>query len=687
MHSGCRTRYLQLVTAIVVLAFAASTQAAQRQAAQGITIYPAVSFNKISPVNAYDMVTRLPGFVIVEADPDVRGYSGALGNVLIDGARPASKHEDIKDLLKRIPAASVKEIDLLRDGASDIDMGGYTMVANVVRRHDVKSETIIEAGLMGATGGWLSPSGQIQHSNRRAGHAFDLSAKFEPELDDDSGHGHIRTTRTDGEAGKTENLNTRTIKNKGEANAHWRQELAGGQLSLSTAVRGERARNRTEISAAGASDGKESVRENENTNEAEFGLHFEKSFNSNTRANLLVTQHLAWLNDLENSREDGEKEVFEETSRSGESIGRFELDHAQSETLSIKSSLEGAFNFQQSKARLDKNDSASTIPGSDVRIEERRSEASLSAIWKPSRAWVLDAGLRVEKSAIQQTGDTPRQRSFIYYKPRLAALWNIGKQNQLRLSLAREVGQLDFSDFVASASLDSDLVSAGNAELEPDKTWRLTTVWEHHFTRDAAATVTWTHDRIEDVIDRVLISTGDDVYDAPGNIGNGRRDTLALDLSTPLDGLGVSGARVRMAMLWQKSRVTDPVTGTRRAISGEKPVEGEIELSQHLAASNTNWGIKLEHIAERKTKYRYDEVKRESESMGWTLYLERSFGRRWRMRAQATDLFGRGFVEVRQKYAGSRARDPISKVERRERTSPGYISLTFRRSMGDQASP
>ena len=76
------------------------------------------------------MLERLPGFSIVEADADLRGYAAAQGNVLIDGARPSSKREDIGQLLKRIPSASVERIELIRSGAVGIDMGGFAVLAN-----------------------------------------------------------------------------------------------------------------------------------------------------------------------------------------------------------------------------------------------------------------------------------------------------------------------------------------------------------------------------------------------------------------------------------------------------------------------------------------------------------------------------------------------------------------------------
>ena len=611
-----------------------------------ISIYRAADFADNAPANAWDMLSRLPGFVAVDADADVRDYAEARGNVLIDGGRPTSKHEDAKGLLKRIPAASVERVELIRGGVAGIDMAGYAVLANIVRRHEATTQAAIETGMVVATDGWRSPLGQLDYGSRRDGHALDLALKFEPELDDDSGRGTIRTTALDGSPIEHNRLDTRTIKKKSEARGSWQQPLADGRLSLTAAARGERERTDTDIAALAAGGNHEVVRENEDTTEAEAGARYVRQFDDRTTLELMATQHLGWLDAQEHSHEDGNAENFEETTRTGESIGRADLTYAWSDALSLIGSLEGAFNFLQSRTHLEQDGSAVFLPGSDVRIEEKRVEAAVGATWKPWEHWVLEAGLRVEKSTITQTGDSPLTRHFTYPKPRVALQWDIDAHNQLRLSLSREVGQLDFADFVASASLDSGQVSAGNAELEPDRTWRMIAAWEHQLWSDAAFTISWTHDRISDAVDRVLVITADDVFDAPGNIGEGRRDTLALELSLPLDGIGFGGARLSSSMQWHRSRVIDPVAGQPRSISGEKPVEGNIALTQDLPAIKLHWGIELDHIAERKTKYRYDEIKRESEAMGWTVFVEHDLTANWRVRAEVTDLFGHDFVEI-----------------------------------------
>jgi hypothetical protein len=99
------------------------------------------------------------------------------------------------------------------------------------------------------------------------------------------------------------------------------------------------------------------------------------------------------------------------------------------------------------------------LPGSRVDITEQRAEAAVGAQWQAAAAWRLEAGLELEHSRIRQTGDQTLTRAFVYPKPSLALRWQRAPDERWRLSLSREVGQLAFEDFVASASLDTDVVS------------------------------------------------------------------------------------------------------------------------------------------------------------------------------------------------------------------------------------
>ena len=111
-----------------------------------VTAYAASFFANAQPYSAFDMLTLLPGYTFSEADADIRGFVGAAGNVLIDGNRPASKHESLETILRRIPANAVSRVELIRPGAPGIDMQGHTVLANVVRMRGVKTRGSTELG-------------------------------------------------------------------------------------------------------------------------------------------------------------------------------------------------------------------------------------------------------------------------------------------------------------------------------------------------------------------------------------------------------------------------------------------------------------------------------------------------------------------------------------------------------------
>jgi hypothetical protein len=672
-----------IVLCISALAALAGRAGAAEAAKEFTDRYPAAYFASESVANAYDMVQRVPGFVLVEADEDARGYAASLGNLLVDGARPASKRESAADVLKRIPAGTVDCIELLRTGATGIDLAGFPVVANVVRRRSATTEAALESGALAATDGWAAVPLEFEYGRRDGERGLELALSIDPELDDDTGTGHILTDDGSGGEPDRESLDTTTVKEKGQATAAWRQPLAGGRLSLAAALRREDERVDTaRRPISGAAEDGSLTDEDGTTRETEFGARYERVLRKDTTAEFMASLRRDRLEQLETSREGESLEEFDERTESGEDIWRAEVKHDSGARTAWNASVESTRNTLESDSRLSEDGVPVAVPGSDVRISESRREAAVGFTSKLTDALSLEGALRQEWSTITQSGDSPLARDFSYPKPRLALRWAAGGDDDLRASLSREVSQLDFEDFVASASLDTDVITAGNAALEPEKSWQLALEWEHRFSDSSAMTLGWTHERIEDVVDRILVTTSDDVFDAPGNIGDGRRDTLALQFSMALEALGIPGGRLRGALQFRDSAVTDPVTGETRGISEEKPVEGEVEFMQELPAWRGRWGVLVEHIAERETKYRFDEVERESEGAGWTLYAERRLGENWRIHAEVTDLFGRGFVQVRDSFAGPRSQAPLDERETRHRTTPGLFALTLRRSFG-----
>ena len=103
-----------------LLLAAALTQGPASPDDQAVSTYAPDFFSASRPANAMDMINRLPGFSF-DGGGNVRGLSGAAGNVLIDGRRPASKSDALSDVLGRVPANQVLRVDVIRGGAPGID--------------------------------------------------------------------------------------------------------------------------------------------------------------------------------------------------------------------------------------------------------------------------------------------------------------------------------------------------------------------------------------------------------------------------------------------------------------------------------------------------------------------------------------------------------------------------------------
>jgi hypothetical protein len=670
--------FVRPVLASLLLTFSAALHAQQTP---DVAIYRPAFFAEAAPATAYDMLERLPGFSIVDADPDVRGYAGAQGNVLIDGVRPGSKRESLEQILGRIPAHAVERIEVIRRSAPGIDLLGHAMLANIVRREAAVTSYLAQVGALLDANGGAAPQFEMQMNRQWNEREFEAAIGSTPELDDDSGRGRIVAIGSDDELRADSAIDTRQTVQASYATANWRQPVGAASLDAYAALRDTRDEAAIAIDTLRPEPGRERVAEDERLREAEIGARVARQLTDRTRIELLASQQLGWLDAVSDAVEDDETEHFKQRTRSGEGILRLDLRQARTPALTLNAGIELARNTLDGDALLLEDGAAVDLPGSRVHIAENRAEATFGGEWEMAADWRFESALRVESSRLAQSGDQTQRRDFVYYKPSVALRWERNARERWRLSVGREVGQLDFEDFVASASLDTGVVSAGNAQLEPDKTWRTALSWERDFLRDGAIVVTAAHDRIADAIDRVPIVLDDEVFDAPGNIGDATRDSLELSLGTSLDAIGLQNVRIDVAALWQHSRVRDPTTGAMRGLSEEAPFEGEIGFAHTIASHAIVWGIDHEFAA-RETEYRFDEIAVERAGSAWEIFIERSFARGWRLRAELDDVSGLEVEQRRERYDGLRSQQPLDEIETRRHRVPAQLMLTLRREMG-----
>ena len=652
---------------------------AQEGTASPVTAYPASFFAPTQPSTAYDMLTVLPGYEFSESDTDVRGFAGAVGNVLIDGSRPAGKQESLESILRRIPASAVERVELIRAGAPGIDMQGQTVLANVVRRHETLTRGAVEAGSEFYERGFQAPRIAGELSRRTDSDLIELSAAAYETVDDEHGFGSRPRVAADGTLLKDSIYSQDEGANMREAAAAYERAAFGGQLRLSASLQTEDFGADIAEHVTFPDESSSTVREFEDERNSELGSHFESRLESGRQLELFAIHRAA-------SESGGEREVevngvtlFRQNSDASESIVRSVLrwQHGQ---VAWESGVEAAFNMLDSHNSLEEGGVAQPLPNGTVRVEERRGEAFATAGWPLSTAWRIEAGARFEYSRLEQSGDSTLAKSFFFPKPRVLLTWSASDRDRVHFLLEREVGQLDFEDFVGSASLSASTVTAGNPDLEPDRTWRVEAGWERRFMESGVVLLAVRHERIDDLIDRIPV-IAEVPFDAVGNIGTGRRNELELNLTLPLDRFGIRAGLLKSIALWRDSEATDPTTGESRPISEDLSREIAIHFSQQLLQVRVRWGIDAT-LASAAREHYFDEVRTERLGTQIDVFAQYEPSPAWNIRVFANNLTDRAAVREREIYDGLRSTAPLSYVETRTLAIGPYYGISVRRTFG-----
>jgi hypothetical protein len=670
------SQWLSLTLFLVAL-FA--TSPAFPESAPVVLVFRPADFAGSHPADALEMLRLLPGFSLIERDEDTRGYAGGAGNVLFDGKAPSGKSEPLESMLRRIPADSIDRIELLRGVSGSIDPGNHMVVANVVRVRDVERQGLIEAGALVASGDFVGPGMRIEYSQQSPTQRFESALGVTPDLDDDSGNGSIRVEGADGnEVGYSRRSEWETSELT-DARVAYVAPLSGGELSANASLGRETTREDVTIATEVPAPIDELVREHETVRTGEAGARYRIPVRGGDRLEALIIHRLERLEATSVSREGHYEESLREDTDTSESILRFEGSRDRG-PLTMNVAIEGALNTLDSNVALKEDGVPSDVPGSDAEVEEQRLEGSIGTTWRRDSGLGLETSLRIETSTLRQRGDTVSSESFVYVKPRLALIRDWGESVQVRAEIRRDVGQLDFADFVASASLDTTDVTAGAVSLRPQQAWVASVAFERRYSSGGAVVIGLSHELIDDVVDHVLIEQDDELFDAIGNIGNGTRTTLTFELGLPLTPLGWPGARFTSSVAWRDSRVTDPTTGQGRRISGDQLVDGELALTGEQRGGKFGWGIAI-GLGETAYEYKFDEIKVEGMDPVLDAHIEFRPAHGWRLRLEALNTTSRTVFERRSRYDELRGDAPADSIERtKTRSSPAFL-LTISRSL------
>lgn len=651
-----------------------------------VVTYPAAFFAPSQPTTALDMVQRTPGFTF-DAGAGARGFAGAVGNVLLDGARPASKDDTLDDLLRRIPASSVLRIEVILGGSPGIDMQGRSVLANVVRRPDVGRKLTVNLSGTHGVDRQASANLLVEGEDRIGDTAYEGSLRVARYLDPGLGAGSW--TRTFGDRGGfAANELSRGFQDVYKATGAVETPLLGGRIRI-TATVSRSASSAYQNDVLVPPPGTERDRTTLGQDSAELGARYKAALGPTLNLESFVLQRLGrqtstdiFLSDPQTAArtQDDASAYFNLGKSTGESIARTDLTWQADRALALELGGEGDYNFLNTHTLYIRNRLASPVPAADVAVDELRGELFAITTWQALPTLTVEASLRLEASHIASSGDVISARSLVYPKPRLAFAWSPDTVDQFRVSVEREVGQLNFDDFTAqTAGLNTGTVDAGNPTLNPDQDWKLEAAWDRRFWRGGDLALTLRHFWLDDIVDRIGVPSPYGAYDAPGNIGKGTRDEAAVTLALPLDRLSIPHGMLTGVATLRRSRVTDPTTAQVRELSDLHRSDWELHYTQGIPALKVSLGADL-FGPSTETSYRFDEIDADKLGTYLTMFMDYTPRTDLTFKIEALNVTGQGIEHSRQIYDGPRNSTGLDFTDVHHLRAGHFLRLRFIRT-------
>ncbi|HRJ01126.1 MAG TPA: TonB-dependent receptor plug domain-containing protein [Hyphomonas sp.] len=598
------SRSLRL-NAVVAALLSAPAAAIADMAAPERTVLPLESFNRFAPRTALDIVQQIPGISVAEDEDGARGFGQASGNVLIDGQRVSGKSNGARSALGRIPVARVLRIEVA--DASAFGLSGVTgQVVNVVT-----------TGQGGTSGTWkmearwrddFKPSlgvANLSLSGGKGAVSWTLQADNSPMRRGNQGFRSV----FDGTGALTELRQekfTFYVDNTSLSGSVGFKPASGlvGNLNGNFTRYKETVRDRAQVYPVAGPEGRRVFQGVEDGWKSEIGADLEFGAGPGRLKLISLVRHKH--NPVEDTflrgGLDGSnlfQSDFRQTTDEGEYILRSEYSLKPAPGREWQASAESAFNFLEADTFLAEGfGGGALIPvvlnTSNVRVEERRFEAMLTHTRALSPRLTLQAAIGAEQSELSQSGDTAAVQEFVRPKGYGSLSWTASDDLKLVTRLERKVGQLDFFDFVSSVDLDLDQGNAGNPEIVPEQAWALSLQAEKSFAAWGAATAKITFEQIEDIVDRVPIGAGD----GPGNIASADAVTVELDATLKFEPIGWRGAQLTTKAVFADSKLEDPFTGERRAISDDLAYKVNLTFRHDIPKTPFAWGLAYERVQE-----------------------------------------------------------------------------------------
>lgn len=576
-----------------------------------VVVYDSDYFAPYNPITAEDMLNRIPGTEGLVGgfgndQEERRGLRSNTDQILIDGKRLTGKENQSSSFLERLPAKSVERIELITGNVRELDTDVGVRVINVVLKEGTgRGSGFAQVGSFVFSDGAVVPMGSLSYNGSVGNLSYNASAQLRPAQSPTDVTDVIRNPAGDRVSVIEEERrqSQRQIEGRGALTYNWESGKTLQVNGLMTYF----PRDNFDTTTTFLDPGNGSLIESGTIVDNIKGDDTTWEISGDYSQSLSKSMNFTGLFIYSQSGVDRENKNFDQIGEDRTQTGGDNRDQTSTEKI-----LRGTLNWDIAKKHdlelgvegaintLDKDlDFFSIVNGapvdipvinSDQKITEDRVEGFTTHSWKPIDGLEIETGLAAEYSSLTQVGsDVGTERSFTFVKPSLDIWYNLDEATQVWFSARRDVGQLDFDDFVATVNREDNEVLSGNPELAPEKSWDFEVGAERRL-NDGAGVINGRvfYRRVNDVKDLIPFGLTDS---QPGNLGSGDHYGAEVEGSIRFGRFTSVDAVLSGSFLIQDSKVADPFTGVNRRFGNQLKYEYSMEARHDVKSLGLSYGF------------------------------------------------------------------------------------------------
>ena len=659
-------------------------------AADSTVVYEAGFFNQYNPITASDMLERIPGVNVFGGRGGGGRGLGTGGNLLINGQRIAGKDNSARDQLDRITAAEVERIEIIRDTSGELNVRGAGEVINIILV-EVPSRSSTQVQLVnrlnhddtyevGGNVGWSTQIGNFQA-------LVNLEARPNYENRDN------REVRVTPEGELLGTLLEENIRDQDEhtVSTNMSYSIGSHRMQLNALLsEGNFPRNiRRDFVDFENSVAIDSIQEEDIDNEEsnwELGGDYEYGFANGSRLAVLFVANDEIRNSVRERFEadpasdplsknlfiDSQRETKEfivqtnyNFSLTGNQSLRVGAERAITE-LDSKLFIASVFGSEPPSAQFGGLSLIPSISNPGTHVEETRYEGFAFHNWTINDKSSLESSVVYETSEISQTGEVSKTRDFQFWRPSFDYRYNFADNFRFRGTIRRNVSQLSFSSFAATANNeDRDIDGlAGNPELEPETSWTYEGELEYRLPNDAGVLATSLfYSDVDNRIGRINATVDpNQPLSATGNVGPAKQLGWFTRASVRLNQFNLPNAIISARMGLFDSEILNPFVNQKVRTGGRG--FANIDFRQDITSLNLSYGVEYSHSIWGGF-YDIDIVTRtrNDRERSLDLFVQKIWFEDWVFRLESDNTLDASRCRYRERYEGTTIEGNIALIQ------------------------